>query len=241
MEQTLIAALVLGLLLGMRHALDPDHVVAVSTIVSDTRNPLRAFWVGTSWGLGHTTTLLIMGLFIIGLRLAIPERLALFFEFSVGIVLVLLGIQVLLRYRSRRVHVHAHAHIEEPHRHFHSHGDSVAHVETHHRVSVGRPFVRGKSYLVGTVHGLAGSAALMLLVLTTIKTPLAGLLYIVLFGLGSVASMGVLTILIGLPFVLSAGRFPGMNSRIQLATGCLSILFGLVLMYQIGIVGGLFA
>ena len=240
MDAGLIAALTLGLLLGMKHALDPDHVVAVSTLVSQYRNPMRAFWVGTSWGLGHTTTLFLAGVVIVGLRLSMPERLALFFEFSVGIILVLLGLDVLRRYRQSRVHLHAHAHKAEPHRHFHGHVETPAHTPAHHRLLPGKPFLRGKSYWVGAVHGLAGSAALMLVVLTTLDSPLAGLTYILLFGIGSVVSMGVLTIFIGLPFVFSAGRSPALSRAVQVVAGTGSVLFGFMLMYQIGFVEGLF-
>ena len=109
-ELGLFAALALGMLLGLRHALDPDHVVAVSTIVSEYRNPLRSFWVGISWGLGHTTTLFLAGIVIIALRLTIPDRLALFLEFAVGIMLVALGAQVVYNYWKRKIHQHQHGH-----------------------------------------------------------------------------------------------------------------------------------
>ncbi|MCI0784666.1 MAG: urease accessory protein UreH, partial [Chloroflexi bacterium] len=215
-ELGLFAALALGIILGIRHSLDPDHVVAVSTIVSEYRNPLRSFWVGISWGLGHTTTLLIIGVVIIALRLTIPDRMALLFEFFVGIMLVALGAQVIYSFRRKKVHQHAHGHQEAAHEHFHSHAQSPEHRPEHHEAhGIGKPFLRKKSYLVGTVHGVAGSAALTLLVLASIESPLAGLGYILLFGLGSVLSMGVMTILIGLPFVISAGRLPNLNRAIQ--------------------------
>ncbi|MCI0794022.1 MAG: urease accessory protein UreH [Chloroflexi bacterium] len=240
-ELGLFAALALGIILGIRHSLDPDHVVAVSTIVSEYRNPLRSFWVGISWGLGHTTTLLIIGVVIIALRLTIPDRMALLFEFFVGIMLVALGAQVIYSFRRKKVHQHAHGHQEAAHEHFHSHAQSPEHRPEHHEAhGIGKPFLRKKSYLVGTVHGVAGSAALTLLVLASIESPLAGLGYILLFGLGSVLSMGVMTILIGLPFVISAGRLPNLNRAIQFGVGTLSILFGGFLMYQIGFVDGLF-
>ena len=240
-ELGLFAALALGIILGIRHSLDPDHVVAVSTIVSEYRNPLRSFWVGISWGLGHTTTLLIIGVVIIALRLTIPDRMALLFEFFVGIMLVALGAQVIYSFRRKKVHQHAHGHQEAAHQHFHSHAQSPEHRPEHHEAhGIGKPFLRKKSYLVGTVHGVAGSAALTLLVLASIESPLAGLGYILLFGLGSVLSMGVMTILIGLPFVISAGRLPNLNRAIQFGVGTLSILFGGFLMYQIGFVDGLF-
>ena len=240
-ELGLLAALVLGILLGSKHSLDPDHVVAVSTIVSEYKNPLRSFWVGISWGLGHTTTLLIIGIAIIALRLTIPERMALLFEFGVGVMLVCLGIQVIYSFRKKKVHQHAHGHEEEAHHHFHSHSKSPEHVPEHHNThGIGKPFLRRKSYLIGLVHGMAGSAALTLLVLASIESPIAGLVYILLFGLGSVLSMGIMTVVIGLPFVMSAGRLPNLNRTIQFAVGSLSILFGGFLMYQIGFVDGLF-
>ena len=240
-ELGLLAALVLGILLGSKHSLDPDHVVAVSTIVSEYKNPLRSFWVGISWGLGHTTTLLILGIVIIAMRLTIPERMALLFEFTVGVMLVGLGIQVIYSFRKKKVHQHAHGHEEEAHHHFHSHSKSPEHVPEHHNThGIGKPFLRRKSYVIGLVHGVAGSAALTLLVLASIESPIAGLAYILLFGLGSVLSMGIMTVLIGLPFVMSAGRLPNLNRTIQFAVASLSILFGGFLMYQIGFVHGLF-
>ncbi len=240
-ELGIFAALILGIVLGLRHALDPDHVVAVSTIVSEYRNPLRSFWVGISWGLGHTTTLFVIGIVIIALRLTIPDRLALFLEFAVGIMLVGLGAQVIYNFQKKKVHQHAHGHEEDAHTHFHSHAENPAHSPEHHDSrGVGKPFFRKKSFFIGTVHGLAGSAALTLLVLTYIDSPLAGLTYIALFGLGSVLSMGIVTIFISFPFVFSAGRLPNLNRYIQLSVGAFSILFGGFIMYRIGFVDGLF-
>ena len=240
-ELGLLAALVLGILLGSKHSLDPDHVVAVSTIVSEYNNPLRSFWVGISWGLGHTTTLLIIGIVIIALRLTIPERMALLFEFAVGVMLVGLGVQVIYNFRKKKVHQHAHGHEEEAHHHFHSHSKSPEHVPEHHNThGIGKPFLRRKSYVIGLVHGVAGSAALTLLVLASIESPIAGLAYILLFGLGSLISMGLMTVIISLPLVMSADRLPNLNRTIQFAVGSLSILFGGFLMYQIGFVDGLF-
>ncbi len=240
-ELGLLAALGLGVILGLRHSLDPDHVVAVSTIVSEYRNPMRSFWVGISWGFGHTTTLFLIGAVIIALRLTIPDRVALLLEFFVGIMLVGLGAQVIYNFRKKRVHQHAHGHAESPHQHFHSHAGNPGHAQKHHQVlGIGKPFLRKKSYVVGMVQGVAGSAALTLLVLASIEDPVKGVVYLLLFGLGSVLSMGVMTILIGLPFVFSANRLPNLNRFIQFGTGTLSILFGVFLMYRIGFVEGLF-
>ena len=240
-ELGIFAALGLGLLLGLKHSLDPDHVVAVSTIVSEYRNPMRSFWIGVSWGFGHTTTLLLIGIVIIALRLTIPDRLALFLEFSVGVMLVGLGIQVIYQLRKKRVHQHRHGEPADTHQHFHSHAREPGHPEKHHRaLGIGKPFLRKKSYLIGTVHGLAGSAALTLLILASIESALTGVVYILIFGLGSVISMGVMTIIISLPFVLSANRLPDLNRFIQVGVGALSVLFGGFLMYEIGFVDGLF-
>ena len=239
-ELGLLAALALGVVLGLRHSLDPDHVVAVSTIVSQYRNPLRSFWVGVSWGLGHTTTLLIIGIVIIALRLTISDRLALLLEFFVGVMLVGLGAQVVYGFIKKKVHQHGHGHEEEDHLHFHSHAQAQNEIFEHHDATgVGKPFLRKKSYVVGLVHGVAGSAALTLLVLASIENPWAGLVYILLFGLGSILSMGVMTIFISFPFVYSANRLPNLNRIIQFGVGSLSILFGLFLMYEIGFRDGL--
>ena len=243
-ELGLLAALVLGVVLGLRHSLDPDHVVAVSTIVSRYRNPLRSFWVGVSWGLGHTTTLFLLGIVIIGLRLTIPDRLALLLEFFVGVMLVGLGAQVVYGFLKTKVHQHSHGHEEQDHLHFHAHARTQdetqnENLEHHKATGVGKPFFRKKSYVVGLVHGVAGSAALTLLVLASIDSPLAGLAYILLFGLGSILSMGVMTIFISFPFVISANRLPNLNRIIQFGVGTLSILFGFFLMYEIGFREGL--
>lgn len=242
-ELGLFAALALGVVLGLKHSLDPDHVVAVSTIVSEYRNPLRSFWVGVSWGLGHTTTLLLIGVVIILLRLTIPDRLALMLEFLVGIMLVGMGAQVIYGFRKKSVHQHEHGHTEEEHLHYHAHGPAQI-VETgagHHlAIEVGKPFLRKKSYIVGTVHGVAGSAALTLLVLASIDSAIAGVAYILLFGLGSVLSMGIMTILIGLPFMVSAQRMPRMNEIIKVGVGALSIVIGVMIMYEMGFKEGLF-
>jgi ABC-type nickel/cobalt efflux system permease component RcnA len=240
-ELGLIAALGLGVLLGLRHSLDPDHVVAVSTIVGEYKNPLKSFWVGVSWGLGHTTTLFLIGIVIITLRLTIPDRMALLLEFFVGVMLVGLGGQVVYGFWKKKVHQHAHGHEEASHQHYHSHVQEAEANQVHHGESgIGKPFFRKKSFLVGTVHGVAGSAALTLLILASIESSIAGLVYILLFGVGSVLSMGVMTILISLPFVASANKLPNLNRLIQFSVGALSIVFGGFLMYQIGFVQGLF-
>jgi len=236
MEQSLLAIFALGLLYGIQHATDADHLIAVSTIVSEQKSLKWASFIGAFWGLGHTTTLFLVGLLVIGLRLSIPPRLALGLEFLVAVMLILLGVRILWRsFGVEKVHLHTHAHNPETHTHFHVHGShGEDHSHPHPFKSMRRPF------LVGMVHGLAGSAALMLLVLTTIPSVLAGLAYIFLFGVGSVGGMLLLSGLIGLPFVLTAQRFSRMNRWIQVVAGVASVLFGLHLGWDIGFNEGLF-
>jgi len=236
MEPSLYAAFGLGLILGVKHALDADHLIAVSTIVSEHKNLKWASLIGAFWGLGHTTTLFVMGVLVIGLRLNIPPRVALGLEFLVAVMLVALGVNILWRsFRSEKIHLHAHNHSPETHSHFHIHGErEEIHAHPHPFKSMRKPFI------VGMVHGLAGSAALMLLVLTTIPSPFAGLLYIVIFGFGSVGSMLVLSSLIGLPFILTAQRFTAVNHWIRLVAGLASAAFGLFLGWDIGFNDGLF-
>jgi sulfite exporter TauE/SafE len=236
MEASLYAAFGLGLILGIKHALDADHLIAVSTIVSEHQSLKWASLIGAFWGLGHTVTLFVVGLLVIGLRLTIPLRVALGLEFLVALMLVVLGGNILWRsFRVEKLHLHAHAHNPETHTHFHFHGEpEESHTHPHPFKSMRKPF------FVGMVHGLAGSAALMLLVLTTIPSPLAGLVYILIFGFGSVGGMLVLSSLIGLPFVLTARRFSLMNGWIRLMAGLASAAFGLFLGWQIGFKEGLF-
>ena len=230
MEASLYAAFGLGLILGIKHALDPDHLIAVSTIVSEHKELKWASLIGAFWGLGHTFTLFLVGLLVIGLRLTIPPRVALGLEFLVALMLILLGLNILWRsFQRERAHLHTHAHNPQTHVHFHVHGSAEEdHGHVHAFKSMRKPF------FVGMVHGLAGSAALMLLVLTTIPTALAGLVYILIFGLGSVGGMLLLSSIIGLPFILTARRFTLLNRWIRLAAGAASILFGIYLGWEIG-------
>jgi ABC-type nickel/cobalt efflux system permease component RcnA len=229
MEASLVAAFGLGLLLGIQHALDPDHLIAVSTIVSEQKNFKWASLIGAFWGLGHTTTLLLVGLLVIGLRITISAALAASLEFVVAIMLVTLGLNVLWRaFGPERVHLHTHTHNPETHTHFHVHENPRQdHSHSHPFKAMRRPFV------VGMVHGLAGSAALMLLVLGTISSPLAGVVYIVIFGLGSVGGMLLLSGIISLPFILTAQRFSLMNRWIRVIAGFASVGFGLLLGWEI--------
>ena len=245
MDSPALIALGLGFLLGLKHATDADHVVAVSTIVSEYRNAWRGIWIGASWGLGHTTPLLIVGTGILLLKGAVADQyegFAPILEFGVGIMLVLLGLQVFWKLRRGNLHMHEHMKEEKPHVHIHSHDPEEEIVEktAHHFFNPGKPFFRLKSYLVGTVHGLAGSAAVMLAVLATdaVSSFWIGVWYILLFGFGTILSMGVLTLLIGIPFAVS-GQFQRINTAIAGVAATLSIALGGLLMYKLAVVEGL--
>jgi hypothetical protein len=259
----------LGLLMGMRHATDPDHVIAVTTIVSRERRLTAASRVGIVWGLGHTLTVLAVGAAIIIFKIAIPIRLGLAMEFAVAVVLILLGVGAfasLVQLAVRRiagtpravdeplvVHSHAHGHGFGPHRHPHVHPDSGEHqgpeqVALHHEHSLSpgalssfairRPLSR--SFVVGLVHGLAGSAAIALLVLSAIPQPLWATLYLAIFCLGTIVGMGLITTAIATPFAVAAQRMSWMHHSLVTGSGLLSFGFGLFLAYQLGVVDHLF-
>jgi len=224
------AALGLGFVLGLRHALDPDHVVAVSTIVSESRSIGRSSLVGTFWGLGHTAALLAAGIAVIGLKLNIPRHAAQWMESAVAGMLILLGLKaVRTAFRGWRVHRHVHVHDRREHAHFHVHAAGEPAHNHRHLLSFGT-----QPFLVGLVHGFAGSAGLMILVLGTIPSAIAGLAYIAMFGLGSTGGMLLMSSLISLPFVWTARRFELFTQGLQFLVGFGSILFGCFLAWQYG-------
>jgi high-affinity nickel permease len=256
-----LAILALGFFLGMRHATDPDHVIAVSTIVSRERSIVKAGWIGILWGCGHTFTIVIVGAAIILFGLVIPPRVGLTMEFSVGIMLILLGLLNLtgaMKWLSEKFspvhpkiegrHAHIHQHDKTLHMHWHSHSAATE----HHAESLTPPARLTKPFeklsvfhtlrplFIGVVHGLAGSAAVALLVLSTIKSPKWAVLYLLVFGAGTIAGMMLITAAIALPFSFAGYRFAWLNRTLITGSGVLSLAFGLFVAYHIGIVDGLF-
>jgi len=233
-DAQVITVLSLGFVLGARHALDADHVVAVSTILS-RRPDLRASgFIGFCWGFGHTAVLLLVGLVVITLKITIPEPLAQIFEFGVGLMLVMLGAALAMTIVREGWHLHAHEHDGERHLHLHSHQRRSDHAHGHWLRRSLQPL------FVGMVHGLAGSAALMLMVLSTVSTLWEGVAYILVFGVGSILGMMLLGLVISLPLVFSAsfGRRAQMTMQGLASLG--SIGLGLAMMSRIGLGESLF-
>ena len=265
---TLLSIIALGFFLGMRHATDPDHVIAVTTIVSRQRSIRHAALIGILWGLGHTITIFLVGSAIILFGVVIPPRLGLTMELSVGLMLILLGVLNLTGFtrwitetftpqsRDAQGHVHPHVH---SHAHTHQQGDFM-HAHPHHHEPekhghaeeatplgwMDRLFGQLGLYqavrplAVGLVHGLAGSAAVALLVLTTIRDPRWAIAYLLVFGVGTIAGMMLITAAIALPFKYSQSRFARLNRGLALASGIISIAFGIFIVYQMGYVNGIF-
>jgi len=250
----------LGLVMGMRHATDPDHVIAVTTIVSRQQRLSATSRIGVVWGLGHTLTVLTVGSLIIVFKIAIPPRLGLAMEFAVAVVLVLLGVGAVVGL-SRRILGRicratsvvnetlgcSHVHFDggSPHNHQHVHFGSHEYAKVHvlenaveERFALRHPLFR--AFTVGLVHGLAGSAAIALLVLSAIPGPLWATVYLLIFSFGTILGMGLITTAIATPFMLTAERMIRMHQSLIAGSGLLSFGFGLFLAYQLGISDHLF-
>jgi high-affinity nickel-transport protein len=237
---SLLSLAALGFLLGMRHATDPDHVVAVATIVSRERTIGNAALIGVLWGLGHTFTILLAGGLIIFFGLVVPAQVGLTMELSVALMLIVLGALGVAGVRRRQSGPHAHGDSVQVHpggydAGHHGHGVHETPLGRLDRRFGGLGFYQAaRPFVVGVVHGLAGSAAVALLVVATIHDPLLYLAYLFVFGLGTIAGMMLITLAIALPFVYSARRLLGVNRVLTLAAGLLSVGFGLFLIYEIG-------
>lgn len=210
----LFTTLIIGFILGIKHAIEPDHVIAVSTIVSRTKKLWTSSLVGMFWGIGHTLTLLIFGMIFIFMKKDIPNEWALSLEFAVGIMLVYLGIQSFIFAEKK-------------------HEENRGHKHTHKATSY------LKSIFIGAVHGLSGSAAMILLTMSTVKSPLEGAIYIIIFGIGTVFGMLLFTTIIGMPFALSSYN-KKVNISFTRIAGVVSSAFGVYYMYNLGINEGLF-
>ncbi len=240
----------LGFLLGMRHAADADHVVAVSTIVTREKRMGTACWLGIAWGLGHTLTIFLVGVAIIFFKVVIPHRVGLSFEFVVGLMLMVLGI---LNIMGRGIgalgtveHEHAHDHGDAHHHHHDPNDVGASHIHPHsHPLTLGwlespEHSQIWRSLLVGLVHGLAGSAAAALLVLATVSNPATGLAYLLVFGLGTIAGMLIVSGTMEASFVMLLRGRSDFGRALRLGTGVLSTAFGSWIVYRTCFIDGLF-
>jgi high-affinity nickel permease len=255
-----LSIIAIGFFLGMRHATDPDHVIAITTIVSKQNRIGRAALTGIFWGIGHTLTIFVVGTAIILFEVVIPARIGLSMEFSVALMLLVLGLMNLaafLRASKSIAEVEAGWNLASPDedanssfaRHSHSHD------HTHHPHSMGKTLVANtdrvlgklrisrqlRPLLIGIVHGLAGSAAVALLVLTTIRNPRWAIAYLLVFGLGTVAGMVLITMSIASALNFVGRRHATFTVKLGLVSGLISLAFGLLLVYQIVFAGGLFS
>jgi len=220
----MFAILALGFFIGLKHALEADHLAAVATIASRHNRPVDIVKHGLTWGLGHALTLFALGGAAFLLGNAIPDSLASALEFAVGVMLLLLGAQVLWRLWKSRVHVHVHEHQGERHLHLHSHEEKPGHEHQHG--------FRWRTLVVGFMHGMAGSAALLVLAMTQVRDPVRGLAYILVFGVGSMVGMGALSLLIAVPLSLSARFLTLANNGLQVVIGVCTVGLGAWTMYS---------
>lgn len=229
--------LLLGLLMGMQHALEADHVAAVSSAVCRNRSAGRIVRHGVFWGVGHLLTLGLVSGLALATGLTVGGRLAEWLEVAVGVMLVLLGVQVVYRLVRDRVHFHLHRHDGGTvHLHAHSHIGETGqdHGFDHdHAHAEGLPV---RTLMIGIVHGLAGSAALVVLTASTIRDPVAGLLYVLLFGLGSVGGMAILSALIAIPLSWTARTLTAANHLLQGTVGTATTVLGMIVLYRAAMV-----
>ncbi|MDF2365851.1 hypothetical protein [Sneathiella sp.] len=232
----MLSILTLGFLIGMRHALEADHVAAVASLASGSKNIRETVFHGAVWGLGHTVALMVIGTIVIVMNSTVPETIAHWLEFTVGIMLVLLGADVIRRMIRDRVHFHFHRHASAKHAHLHAHSHrgegkhtSSSHEHTHNKGLTARVLA------VGIMHGMAGSAALVLLVAGSITSTITAVLYIALFGFGSIVGMAALSAAIAVPLRYSAKSMTWAYNSLQVIVGIGTMSLGIYTMYSLGL------
>lgn len=218
METKLMSILTLGFILGIKHALEPDHIIGVSTIAGQSKSLWKSSLAGIFWGIGHTSTLFIIGMMLIFLKVTISDKWAMSLEFLVGVMLVYFGLSAIYS-KKRSAHSELHK------------GERINKVQG--------KFPYRKSLFMGFIHGLAGSAAMILLTISTVNNAWEGALYILIFGAGTVISMLFFSTIIGIPFMISKSKMR-INKGLLQFTGVLSTVFGIYYMYNLGVTEGLF-
>lgn len=228
----------LGFLIGMQHAMEADHVAAVASLATRNRSVGETTRQGLAWGAGHALTLFIFGGIIVVMDTLVPERFAQGLELAVGVMLLLLGADVFHRLFRERIHFHKHRHGDSVHFHAHSHTSGLPHAEDSHQHEHLEKFPL-RALFVGMMHGMAGSAALIILALNSVTSIGLGLLYIALFGLGSILGMAMLAMVISLPLRYSSRSFTWAHNGLKIAVGVITIGLGARLIYEVGFVQGL--
>ena len=232
---TLVNTLLLGFLIGLKHALEVDHVAAVASLASKTTSVREGFTLGVSWGLGHTITLFIFSSIVLILDTVVSAQLALTLEFFVGCMLVFMGGAIIKNIVKKRIHLHMHNHSDgTTHLHFHSHvQDNVEHQHKHtEQFSI-------RALLVGMMHGMAGSAALIVLTLDSVSSIKTRLVYIFLFGVGSVIGMALLSLLMIIPLRHSEYAANRTYQSLQVFIGLVTLFLGIIIMYETSVTNGL--
>ena len=227
MELSIVSIIVFGFLLGLKHAVEVDHLAAVSTIVAERKSIFTSAIIGGFWGIGHTIALLAACSLVVFLKFQISASLEAKLETLVGVMLVLLGLNALRKlWKNERIHIHLHQHDGHQHTHIHAHQNEKAE-ETHHFMKLSP-----RSIFIGMLHGLAGSAGLMLLILPTIKSPFFALLYILIFGVGSIGGMMLMSLILGLPVYLTSGKFQSLNKLVLGIAGVFSFGLGALIIFE---------
>lgn len=221
-----LSLLLLGFLIGIRHAIEADHVAAVASLSAQTHGIKNTIRLGTAWGLGHTITLFVFGSIALLVDSIIPGPFAAALEFAVGIMLILLGFDVLVRLYRRRIHFHVHEHHGSVrHVHAHAHKVDVPHESSPHQHQHVQGFPK-RALMVGLMHGMAGSAALILLTFQTVGSPIIALAYMACFGVGSILGMAILSAIIAVPLSYSANRHTRLFNGLSIAVAMITMGIG---------------
>lgn len=234
----LFSVIFLGFLIGMQHAMEADHVAAVASLATRSRSLGQTARQGAAWGAGHALTLFLFGGLVLVMDTLVPEHFAQGLELAVGFMLILLGLDVLRRLLRDRIHFHQHRHGSTVHFHAHSHKQRQAHADDPHQHEHVEAFPL-RALLVGMMHGMAGSAALIILTLNSVLSVAQGIVYIALFGVGSILGMALLAAVISLPLRYSSRSFTWAHNGLKAAVGLVTIAVGSMLVYELGIIQGL--
>lgn len=234
----MLAVMFLGFLIGLQHAMEADHVAAVASLATRNKSVADTARQGAAWGVGHAATLFLVGGFVLVMDTLVPEHFAQGLELAVGFMLVLLGVDVLHRLIRERIHFHQHQHGKTVHFHAHSHQSGQPHNQDPHQHEHSKSFPL-RALFVGMMHGMAGSAALIILALNSVSSIGLGMLYIALFGIGSILGMTVLAVVISLPLKHSSRNFTWAHNGLKFAVGTVTIGLGARLIYDVAVIQGL--